>query len=189
MSDLIRQDVIDRLQRLDEDAFLSFDDNRKFDMVIVGGSALILLNAINRATHDIDVIETQNDLYELMEKYDINSNAKAYEDHFPYNYLDRVVPIQIETRKINFYSASIEDIVIAKLCSVRDTDRIDIESASVLNAIDWQLLEKLATDENELRASILSERRYDEFLYRYNEYVERNQPCENLLFEDISLDM
>lgn len=36
-------ELIERLKRLDEDASLMFDDDRRFRVVIVGGGALILL--------------------------------------------------------------------------------------------------------------------------------------------------
>ena len=44
--------------------------------------------------------------------------------------------------------------MIAKLCSFRDTDKADVESEAVRNSLDWDLLEHLATDEDELKASI-----------------------------------
>ena len=40
-------------------------------------------------------------------------------------------------------------------------------------------LERLATDEDELRASILNDWRYRDFSIRYQEYVERWRPCES----------
>lgn len=63
--------------------------------------------------------------------------------------------------------------MIAKLCSFRDTDKADVESEAVRNSLDWDLLEHLATDEDELKASNLNEWRY------YQEYVERWRPCES----------
>ena len=46
MNGMIREDLIERLKRLDEEASLRFDDSSRFRVVIVGGSALILLAAI-----------------------------------------------------------------------------------------------------------------------------------------------
>ena len=43
MDGFFKDDLLERLARLDEDADLMFDDDRRFRMVIVGGSALILL--------------------------------------------------------------------------------------------------------------------------------------------------
>ena len=77
----------------------------------------------------------------------------------------------------SFYSFT--NLVIAKLCSFRDTDKADVESEAVRNSLDWDLLEHLATDEDELRASILNDWRYRDFYIRYQEYVERWRPCES----------
>ena len=40
-------------------------------MVIVGGSAFILLGKLTRATHDIDALSVPKELYGLLGKYDI----------------------------------------------------------------------------------------------------------------------
>lgn len=169
------KELIERLKRLDEDASLLYDDNNRFRLVIVGGGALILLEAIDRATLDIDALSVSRELMPLLERYDINAQVTAYINNFPYNYEDRLHKLDIESRKIDFYTTSLEDIVIAKLCSYRDTDRQDVISPEVIKALDWDLLEKLATDEDELKANI-SDRGYSEFLYNYEEYVRRYHP-------------
>lgn len=176
---MIREELLARLELLDEEASLLFDDGRKFLMVIVGGSALILLQVIPRATMDIDALKVSSELVSLMGKYDINCNVKAFEDQFPYNYEDRLEKLPVGGEKIDFYTASLEDIVVAKLFSNRDTDRQDIISPAVLEQIDWELLDQLAYDENEVQASVLNPRRYRIFLDNYNEYKRRYRPCEN----------
>ena len=85
----------------------------------------------------------------------------------------------METRKIRFYTASLEDIVIAKLCSVRDTDRSDLVEETILRTLNWELLDYLATDEDELKASILNDWRYADFKANYDDYVRRFSPCVN----------
>lgn len=169
------KDLLERLERLDEDASLLYDDDRRFRMVIVGGGALILLETISRATQDIDALNVSRELMPLLERYDVNAQVSAYINNFPYNYEDRLCRIYPESRKIDFYTASLEDIVIAKLCSYRDTDRQDIISPEVSNSVDWEILEKLALDEDELKANI-SDRGYRDFLYNYEEYVRRFRP-------------
>ena len=176
---MMKAELMERLYRLDEDADLMFDDDRKFEMIVVGGSALILLNSISRATHDIDAINVPRDLIELLDKYDINTQAETYINNFPYNFENRLVPIEMETRKIRFYTASLEDIVIAKLCSVRDTDRSDLVEETILRTLNWELLDYLATDEDELKASILNDWRYADFKANYDDYVRRFSPCVN----------
>jgi hypothetical protein len=172
-------DLLERLQRLDEDAALtSTDSTERYHLIIVGGGALILLEYLNRATHDIDALDVSRQLYDLLEKYDINCRVSAFINNFPYNYLNRVEPLPITGGKIDFYTASLEDIVIAKLYSHRDPDMHDIESEGVLQALDWGLLEHLATNKHEARASALSDRGYQEFLESYRKYTEKYRPCD-----------
>ena len=176
MSDMIKQDLMERLMRLDEDASLLFPDDCRFHLIIVGGSALILLEVISRATHDIDALDASGEIRGLLERYDINCRVQTYINNFPYNYEDRLQPIPLQGRKIDFFTASLEDIVIAKLYSFRDSDQRDIESEEVRKALDWALLEQLATEPDEARASSLNERNYRDFKQNYDEYVRRFRP-------------
>ena len=179
MCAMMKEDLLERLRRLDEDADLLYEDDRRFEMIVVGGSALILLDSISRATHDIDALNVPRELADLIEKYDINTQAETYINNFPYNFESRLRPIALKTRKINFYTASLEDIVIAKLYSYRDSDLADISAPEVVKRIDWELLRHLATAEDEAKASALNEFRYREFLDKYYDYETRCRPCDN----------
>ena len=189
MDGFFKEDLLERLARLDEDADLLFDDDRRFRMVIGGGSALILLETITRATHDIDALDVSPEIVDLLEKYDINTRVGTFINNFPYNYDERLVPVRLDGRRIDFYTASLEDIVIAKLYSGRATDIQDIIDPRVLREIDWDRLEHLATAEDEAKASALNETRYAEFLDSYRTYVGRWRDCANLLSEGFSLSM
>ena len=90
MGKMILDDLRKRLERLDEDADLMIDNNDRYQMVIVGGSAFILLGKLTRATHDIDALSVPKELYSLLGKYDINTDVEAYIDNFPYNFQDRL---------------------------------------------------------------------------------------------------
>ena len=179
MDSLLREDIIERLKLLDEEASLRFDSAQRFHLIIVGGGALVLMECINRGTHDIDALDASKQLQDLMESYDINTNVQTYINNFPYNYEERIKPLDIEGKIIDFFTASLEDIVIAKLYSYRSTDREDITSPAVVNAIDWEKLRFLATSEEETKASALNETRYKEFLYNFEEYERRFRPCDN----------
>lgn len=179
MDGFTKEDLLLRLDRLDEDASLLFDDDCRFKMVIVGGSALILLETITRATLDIDALDASPEIVDLLEKYDINMRVGTFVNNFPYNYDDRLVPVRVGGKRIDFYTASLEDIVIAKLYSGRDKDIRDITDPRVLSAINWRRLTYLATAEEEAQASALNPFRYSEFLDSYKNYVERWCPCEN----------
>lgn len=172
-------DLLTRLSRLDEDASLMFSDDKRFRMVIVGGSALILLETINRATMDIDALNVSRELMGLLERYDINCRVSTFINNFPYNYEDRLRRLTIHSKKIDFFTASLEDIVIAKLFSNRDTDRRDITDPAVLSAIDWELLDRIAFSDEEVKSNALNERNYLDFLTNYEEYKRRYRPCAN----------
>ena len=179
MFEMSRDELIERLTRLDEDASLLFNDDRRFHMVIVGGSALILLDVISRATHDIDALNVSSDIRGLLERYDINCRVMTYINNFPYNYEDRLIPLPIQGQKIDFYTASLEDIVIAKLFSNRGTDHMDLESPEVIAALDWDKLARLANDDNEVKINALNDRNYADFKANYDEYARRFKPCGN----------
>jgi hypothetical protein len=91
------------------------------------------------------------------------------------NFEDRITLFH-KGRRIDFFVLSLEDIVVAKLCAARQEDKEDIVSIDVLKNIDWELLEHLATDDDELKAASLNERSYKDFLYDYSEYVRRYKP-------------
>ena len=173
---LSRDELMERLTRLDEDADLMFETDERFHLVIVGGGALILQRYIARATHDVDAISFSAKLISLLEKYDINSRVRAYENNFPYNYEDRLIPL-FQGRKIDFFTASLEDIVIAKLYSIRPVDKSDIEADEILKILDWELLEKLALHKDEAKASALNERAYSNFKANYDEYAGKYRLC------------
>lgn len=180
MFELSRNDLVQRLQDFDEEIYLLYGENFHFDIVIVGGGALLLMNLTDRVTHDIDVISSVPDkLQKYMAAYDINTRVAAYSFNFPFNYPDRKKKLDLTGKCLDFYTVSLEDIVISKLYACRDSDMLDITAPAVLKDINWDLLHKLATAEDEAKASALNERNYLEFKARFDEYEGRYRPCEN----------
>ncbi len=175
-----REDILQRLDRLDMEAFTTVNTPYQYRMIIVGGSGLVLLGVISRATQDIDALEAPNEIHHLLAKYDANKRVAAYMSNFPYNYEDRLVRLPVGGRKIQFFTCSLEDIVIAKLCSPRDKDRQDLLSEEVLKNLDWDRLKHLALDEDEVKASTMNDRSYQDFLCDYHEYVRRYGPNEGV---------
>ena len=172
-----REEILDRLRRIDEEASLMFDMTDRIHMIIVGGGALVLMEYLTRSTHDIDVLQVSHQIQDLMAQYDMNMQVQSYMNNFPYNFEDRAVPVkEIQGKLIDFYTAALEDIVIAKLYSIRDTDSLDITSPNVVNHIDWDLLRQLATSEDEAKANALNETRYNEFLDSYYDYERKYRP-------------
>lgn len=173
-----RDELLKRLLALDEEVSLLYPGPDRIRMVIVGGGALVLMEYLTRSTHDIDVLSVSHQIQDLMLKYDINTLVQTYINNFPYNYEDRI-KLVLTGKKIDYYTGSLEDIIIAKLYSYRDTDMADITSPTVLKDIDWDLLHRLATAEDEARASALNEYRYREFLDKYSDYERNYRPCDN----------
>ncbi len=168
-----RDEMLSRLADLDEEVSLLYPDNDRIRIVIAGGGALVMMEYLARSTHDIDVLSVSHRIEDLMQKYDINTRVQTYINNFPYNYEDRIKLLPISGKKIDFYSASLEDIIIAKLYSYRDTDYADICDPHITASVDWDLLHTLATDDGEAKASALNEYRYREFLSRFIDYERR----------------
>ena len=141
-----RQEILERLMQVDRDMALLDTSLDTYTCVIVGGSALVLMQKIHRSTHDIDSINASNEIKPLLEAYNINMNVNAYRVNFPEKYLDRIVKVDIPTTKVNFYTLSLEDLVVSKLCSMREKDVEDIENGLVYKALDWELMDKLIED-------------------------------------------
>lgn len=166
-------ELVDRLRQLDRAAALKYPDS-VFQLVIVGGGALALLGVLSRPTDDIDALLFPAQLLPLMEQFGVNARVCAYADCFPYNFEDRLVPVDFEPRAVHCYTASIEDLVVSKLYSDRDVDAEDIRLPEVLEAVDWDRLESAV---HEARMSSLIERRYNEMLARYEAYREECGSC------------
>ena len=174
MLEMYKDDIQDRMQRLDLRASLEFTGTGRFTVTIVGGGMLVLRGYVARATDDIDVLEADKRLYGLMELYDMNGRVNAYMNSFPFNYEDRI-KLEWSGRKIDYYTASLEDVVIAKLCGSRDRDWEDLKE--VARHVNWDILEKLATDEDELRNIKMSDREYFFFIENYKDFRKEHQPC------------
>jgi len=176
MPEMYRDDMLDRMQRLDIRANLEFKGDGRFLLVIVGGGMLVLRGYIARSTDDIDILDADSRLYDLMELFDMNGRVNAYMNSFPYHYENRIDLIW-SGKKIDYYTASLEDIVISKICAGRERDIIDISEIS--DKINWEILDRLVKDEEELRLIKMSDRDYMNFEATYEEIERRFRPCEN----------
>lgn len=141
--DLYREEIINRLLQVDKDMALLDTTSDIYSCVIVGGSALVLMKKIYRSTHDIDSIDASDEIKPLLETYNINMNVNAYRINFPEDYLDRIVEVNIPTTKVKFYTVSLEDLVVSKLCGMRGKDVEDIENKPVYKDLNWDLMDEL----------------------------------------------
>ncbi|MGN0607384.1 MAG: DUF6036 family nucleotidyltransferase [Oscillospiraceae bacterium] len=170
--DKIKQEITERLLKLDEEVSLALDDTETYyEMVIVGCGALVLIDKLSRATQDIDAIMYPKELCPFLEKYDINNHVLAYMTNFAPDYYDRRIRIDIPTKKIHFYTASLEDIVISKLFSDRPKDKHDIMNTEIINALDWKKMDEIINSED-FNDNILNDRLRNVFMYNYRDYKE-----------------
>lgn len=148
---------------------------RSYRLVLVGGGAMVLLGCLARATDDLDALRFPAELLPLMAKYDLSGQVTAYEDQFAYNLEDRLVPLGLETRAVECYAASLEDIVASKLYSDRDKDAADVRRPEVLAVLDWNRLDEVVAD---MEGSKLIERRHQQLLHNYKVYRRECGPCD-----------
>jgi len=172
-----RNKLIENLIDLDEEAYLLFSNkdgsvSHRFEVLIVGSSSLIIRGLIIRATNDTDILKAPGQLLPLLEKYHMNMRVVAYLDSFPYNYEDRLERLPISGRIIDYYSPSLEDLIVSKLYRNEAVDLEDFKDILASTSLDWELLEKLVYDENEARASMMALRRYAYMVDAYRAFKE-----------------
>lgn len=168
--DLYREEIINRLLQIDRDMALLDTTPDTYSCVIVGGSALVLMEKIYRSTHDIDSIDASDAIKPLLETYNINMNVNAYRINFPEDYLDRIIEVDITTTKVKFYTVSLEDLVVSKLCGMRGKDVEDIENELVYKDLNWELLDELI---DEVCYGMLNDFDVNALKSNYENYKER----------------
>ena len=165
-----RNELIDTLLKMDEEAQLVLGEPMpKPQVVIVGGAAFMLHDITPRKfTYDIDVYEVDESVSQILSQYpEVNGAVMAYTDQIPYNFEDRLSKLSIGSKTIDFVTPSIEDLIVMKLYAERPNDVQDIDGAAKAECFDWNLLEKLVYGKNEAAASALSETRYKEMTEAY----------------------
>ncbi len=168
-----KQELINTLLKVDEETSLILSNSKKIAVVIGGGSVLLIKDLIDRQTIDIDTLGSYEDLESLFNKYEMNSRMNAFSDSLPENYENRLEKIPLPTKALDYYMLSVEDLVIMKLFSNRDKDHKDITGRALLDSLNWDLLQDIV-DSGELSYTF-NERRYKEFLDKFQEYVKENQ--------------
>ena len=168
------EDIVDRLKRLDEEAYVfakvnNIPLNNKIIMHIAGSTCLTLRNLSTTKTDDIDVYYVSNFVSGIaIDKYDMNTRVSTY--NLTYNYEDRLEKVDINTKVIDYYILSLEDTVVLKLAANRQKDMDNLDTEIVVTHIEWDKLRDIA---EEMRYSVLNERLWREFAHTYNDYCRR----------------
>lgn len=153
-----KSDLVEKLRRMDEDAFFALgptDATNMATVVIVGGSALLLQDlSAKPVTKDVDIYQVESRVREILfSDPDFNSHCAAFTQNLPYDYEDRLVRVLPDTRVIAFYTPSSEDLAVMKLYRWEDPDKADLCSPEFLKQLDWELLEQLVMDPEKAAAS------------------------------------
>lgn len=175
-----RAELLDKIRRIDENAFFSgtVEQGVRAKMVIIGASALLLCELSQKGvTKDVDVLEAEQVIKRFIsEDRDFNSYCPAYAQCLPYNFEDRLVKIEIETYVIDIYVPSIEDLAVMKLYRWEQPDKSDLTASEFLNKLNWSLLEHLVYSPDEAAASRSTvpenNRELRNLRFNYKEYEE-----------------
>lgn len=177
MENPAQKELFDQLLAIDGDVYMTTNFPEKCKIVIVGGAGMIALGAITRRTLDIDAMIVSQTIDDLLEARGVNTRVNAYLMNFPYNFEDRLVRLELPTRAVDFYTASLEDLVISKLHSPRPKDEQDITSKGTLEQLDWETLHRIACDPAE--ANELSDSSRVDFVCKFEAYEKEYRPCGN----------
>ena len=174
---LTQEDLISDLLGLDEELFVYAMKESLLDLptirIVIAGSSALILNQIHiNRTMDIDVLRISSYITDaLLAKYHMNTRVQCTEDSLPYYWEDRIVPLNLKTSIISYYTLSIEDAICAKIAAGRAKDEDHLQADNLKQFTNWEQLKQCA---EEMKLSSLNERRFLEFKHRYNIYVEEN---------------
>lgn len=109
-----------------------------FDVVIVGGAAMILHFGASRATRDVDVIVLRGNLRQLRRAVAavaaeaglpddwLNDGAKGFVGALPPDFLTRLQPLGYPFKNLRLYALGLPDQVALKIIALRAQDLEDL---------------------------------------------------------------
>ncbi|MFZ1465994.1 MAG: DUF6036 family nucleotidyltransferase [Anaerolineae bacterium] len=109
-----------------------------FDVVIVGGAAMILHFGASRATRDVDVIVLRGNLRQLRRAVAavaveaglpedwLNDGAKGFVGLLPPDFRTRLRPLEYPFKHLRLYALSLPDQVVLKIIALRAQDLEDL---------------------------------------------------------------
>ena len=151
-----REDVMRRLRLFDDAVDDMFDGARRFEIVLAGGSALMVQGALpsDRLTTDIDVLRIPPELHDLMDAYGMNDDVNTFYYRFPSGWRDRAVPVRFDGAAVDVLALSVEDLAISKLLAWRKQDQDDIRQLFRQDRIDADRVQSILDDPCEVAANL-----------------------------------
>ena len=128
-----KRELVKVLQTLDERLASSFD------IILIGGAAMILHFEASRATRDVDVLVLRGDLTELRRAVKIvareyglpedwmSDAAKGFADILPPDFYHRLAPLTFPLRRLRLYALGRPEQVAMKIVALREQDLEDLE--------------------------------------------------------------
>ncbi len=128
-----KHELIEVLQELDQHLSASFD------VILIGGAAMVLHFGASRATRDVDVLVLRGDLTELRQAVKtvagerglpedwLNDAAKGFADILPPDFYHRLVPLTVIFHHIRLYALGQPEQVALKIIALREQDLEDLE--------------------------------------------------------------
>jgi hypothetical protein len=128
-----KRELIEVLRELDDQVSSSFD------IVLIGGAAMVLHFGASRATRDIDVLVLRGDLSELRKAVQavahahdlpedwVNDAVKGFVDILPPDFYHRIVPLEFALQNMRLYALGRPEQVAMKIVALREQDLEDLE--------------------------------------------------------------
>jgi hypothetical protein len=159
MNDFTIKGIRERLTQLDDDLVAQYGYSNRFEIVIIGGSALILASLVpeGRFTTDIDVLTASAEIEDFLTRYDMNIDASTFLYQYPENRRERLQKIDFDGQVLDIFRLSTEDLVITKLLAWRAVDKEDLLNMLVAGSINIEKLWKILHSPTEVQINISEE--------------------------------
>jgi len=128
-----RSELIQLLLELDQHL------SSRYDVILIGGAAMILHFGAARATRDIDILITRGEAAALraavkavaethnLPEYWMNDAAKGFADILPTDFYHRLTPLGLQSRNLQLYVLGRPEQVAMKIVALREQDLEDLE--------------------------------------------------------------
>jgi hypothetical protein len=128
-----KQELTEVLRDLDKQLLSSYD------LILVGGAAMILHFGASRATRDVDVLLLRGDMAELRQAVTavarernlpenwLSDAVKGFADILPRDFYHRLVPLDLPLEHLRVYVLGQSEQVAMKIVALREQDLEDLE--------------------------------------------------------------
>lgn len=155
-----KSEIMESLYELDDRLAARYGLYTQHEVVIAGGSALLLgdMAGDERKTRDIDVLRHTAEVTEFFSSLNMNDDVNTFLYDFPEGWEHRSQEVEGEWLALKVLIPSPEDLLLVKLESSRPKDIQDAVDMVANGSVDLGIAMKIACDPMELRFSLESEK-------------------------------